>query len=77
MLLLLLHNIVHVLLLVVAVATTADSSLKQSKHGPRSLGVKPLCAMKVTAGFFAPATDQSIGRSLSKSLCVRTRKMVN
>ena len=35
------------------------------------------CAMKVTAGIFAPATDQSIKRGLSMSISVRTRKMVN
>ena len=41
-------------------------------------GVKPACAMKVTAGIsHAPATDQSIVRGLSKSVEVRTRKMVN
>ena len=40
-------------------------------------GVKPDCAMKVTAGIFAPATDQSIVRGLSMSISVRTRKMVN
>ena len=40
-------------------------------------GGKPACAMKVTAGILAPATDQSIERSLSMSTCVRTRKMVN
>ena len=40
-------------------------------------GVKPACAMKVTAGIFAPATDQSIERGLSMSISVRTRKMVN
>ena|GEM_PF-3264752 len=40
-------------------------------------GGKPACAMKVTAGISAPATDRSIERSLSMSICVRTRKMVN
>ena len=40
-------------------------------------GGKPACAMKVTAGILAPATDRSIERSLSMSTCVRTRKMVN
>ena len=38
---------------------------------------KPICAMKVLAGNFAPATDHSILRSLSMSMPVRTRKMVN
>ena len=32
---------------------------------------------KVTAGIFAPATDQSIVIGLSISMSVRTRKMVN
>ena len=54
------------------------------KHGPRSLTyvrvhrcVKPACAMKVTAGIAALATDQSTERGLSMSILVRTRKMVN
>ena len=40
-------------------------------------GVKPACAMKVTAGILAPATDLSTERDLSLSIPVRTRKMVN
>ena len=39
--------------------------------------VKPICTVKVLAGKFAPATDHSILRSLSMSMPVRTRKMVN
>jgi len=39
-------------------------------------GVKPACAMKVTAGILAPATDLSTERDLSLSIPVRTRKMV-
>ena len=38
---------------------------------------KPICTVKVLAGKFAPATDHSILRSLSMSMPVRTRKMVN
>ena len=38
---------------------------------------KPMCAVKVLAGKFALATDHSITRSLSMSMPVRTRKMVN
>ena len=38
---------------------------------------KPACAMNVTAGIRAPATDQSIESGLSASIPVRTRKMVN
>ena len=41
------------------------------------IGVKPIAEMKVTAGIFAPATDQSIRRGLSMSIFVRTRKVVN
>ena len=37
----------------------------------------PVCAVKVLAGNFALATDHSIWRSLSMSMFVRTRKMVN
>ena len=40
-------------------------------------GVKPVSAMKVTAGIVAPATDRSTVRGLSMSTSVRTRKMVN
>ena len=38
-------------------------------------GVKPACAMKVTAGIsHAPATDQSIVRGLSMSISVEFSK---
>ena len=37
----------------------------------------PVCAVKVLAGIIALATDHSIWRSLSMSMFVRTRKMVN
>ena len=37
----------------------------------------PVCAVKVLAGNIALATDHSIWRSLSMSMFVRTRKMVN
>lgn len=36
-----------------------------------------MCAMKVSAEMLASAADQSIGRGLSMSISVRTRKMVN
>ena len=39
--------------------------------------VKPACEVKVTAGIFVPAADQSIERGLTMSASVRTRKMVN
>ena len=38
---------------------------------------KPVCIVKVLAGKFAPATDHSTMSSLSMSMPVRTRKMVN
>ena len=38
---------------------------------------KPVCIVKVLAGISAPATDHSTMRSLSMSMPVRTRKMVN
>ena len=41
------------------------------------LGVKPASAMKVNAWIFAPATDRDLESGLSKSINVRTRKMVN
>ena len=37
----------------------------------------PRCAMKVSAGILASATDRLIERGLSMSTPVRTRKMVN
>ena len=39
-------------------------------------GVKPASAMKVNAWISAPATDRDL-ESLSKSISVRTRKMVS
>ena len=33
-----------------------------------------MCTMKVTAGIFAPATDQSIERSLSQRMCRKKLK---
>ena len=41
------------------------------------LVIVPVLIRIVLVVFLAPATDQSIGRSLSKSMCVRTRKMGN
>ena len=58
-------------------STRLETRTKESNIRASSWVVKPFCATKVTAGMFAPATDQSIERGLSMSTSVRTRKMVN
>ena len=40
-------------------------------------GFKPASAMKVNAWICAPATDRDLESGSSKSMSVRTRKMVN
>ena len=58
-------------------STRLETRTKESNIRASSWVIKPFCATKVTAGMFAPATDQSIERGLSMSTSVRTRKMVN
>ena len=54
-----------------------ETRTKESNMCVSSWVAKPVCAMKLLAGNFAPATDHSIVGSLNMNMFVRTRKMVN
>jgi len=57
--------------------TRVETRTKESNINASSGVVKPAREVKVIAGIFVPATNQSIERGLIMSASVRTREMVN
>ena len=57
-----LHSSVHGLMTKWFFSTRLETRTKESNMCASSWVVKPACVMKVTAGIFAPATDQSFER---------------
>ena len=57
-----LPSVVHGLMTKWFFSTRLETRTKESNMCASSWVVKPACVMKVTAGIFAPATDQSLER---------------
>ena len=57
-----LHSLAHGLATKWFFSTRLETRTKESNMCASSWVVKPACVMKVTAGMFAPATDQSFER---------------